>query len=393
MQLTLPLKTLKSMVDAVKEAVSKSPPQEILTNFRLEAKNDLFTITATDLKLWLIRREDSDSIKEEGAIALNAKRFSDAVKSLNGEEVLIKVSEGIATIKCGKSKISLPTISADSYPSTPKITDADTFAIATDILRDGIVATLKLVSNDETKPALTGVNLAEYDEIIDGEDDPTRFLSFTATDGCRGSCIRFVHPELSEKLINATIPARSLKEVLHITQAETEVRLASNHIWFYSHALTIISPLIAQPFPPVRSSLVNVRLKEMSGSVKCDRKELITSLKTVASLCEGEITSYLVDITIKGDELILVAEVAGVGRVEESLPCDVGVSGFAARFNIKYLQHILDTTKSKHIKLEVYEGTRPLVMVSPCDGVEQESFLTSVIMPKKFEEDEDDEED
>jgi DNA polymerase-3 subunit beta len=392
MHLTIPLKTLKSMVDAVKEAIPKSPPQEVLNNFRLEAKNGLFTITATDLKLWLIRREDCDTIKQEGAIALSAKRFSDAVKSLKGEEVSITVSEGVAKIKCSKSKINLPVVDANKYPSMPTSTFEQSFAIATDILREGLASTLKLVSNDETKAAFTGVNLSEFDEVLEGEDDSTHFLGFAATDGTRGSTIRFVHPKLGETDLNVTIPARSLKEIAHITQAETEVRLVNNHIWFDTHALTIISPLIAQPFPPLRSHLTAVRKAKQSGAVKCDRKELVDSLKTVSALCEGELVNYLTDITAKGDNLILVSD-EQVGRVEETLPCDVGMSGFSARFNIKYLQHILDTTRSKIVKLEVYEGARSLVMVSPCDGTDQESFLTSVVKPKPvIEEDEDDDE-
>jgi DNA polymerase-3 subunit beta len=392
MQLTIPLKTLKSMVDAVKEAIPKSPPQEVLTNFRLEAKNELFTITATDLKLWLVRREDCDTIKQEGAIALNAKRFSDMVKSFKGEDVSIKVSEGVAIIKCGKSKFNLPIVDAGKYPSMPKSISEQSFAIATDILREGLAATLKLVSNDETKAALTGVNLSEFDEVLEGEDDPTHFLGFAATDGSRGSTFRSIHPRLGETNLNVTVPARSLKEIAHITQAETEVRLVNNHIWFNTHALTIISPLIAQPFPPLRSHLTLVRKAKQSGAVKCDRKELVDSLKTVSALCEGELVNYLTDITVKDDNLVLVSD-EQVGRVEETLPCDIGMSGFSARFNIKYLQHILDTTRSKMVKLEVYEGTRSLVMVSPCDGTDQESFLTSVVKPKPIIEDEDDEED
>lgn len=392
MQLTIPLKTLKAMVDAVKEAIPKSPPQEVLTNFRLEAKNDLLTITATDLKLWLIRREDCNDIKEEGAIALNAKRFSDAVKSLKGEEVSIKVSAGIATIKCGKSKFSLPVIEADKYPLAPKSVGERSFSIATDILRQGISATLKTVSTDETKSALLGVHIQEFDETLEGEDDPTHFLEFVSADGKRGSRFTVVSPFLSG--LNTTVPTRTLKEVEHITQAQTEMILLNGHIRFDTHSLTIISPLIEQPFPPIGSMLAHLRKQKLSGTIKCDRKELVESLKRVNTLSEGDIYEQRVDMLIEGEELKFFSEIAGVGNVEESMLCDVGSGSFRSLFNPKYLLTILDTIRSRYVKLEAYSGAQQCMFVSPCDGTDHETFLMAIAETKRFKpEDKDDEED
>ena len=391
MQLTIPLKTLRSMVDAVKEAIPKSPPQEVLNNFRLEAKNELFTITATDLKLWLVRREDCDTIKQEGAIALNAKRFSDMVKSLKGEEVSINASKGVALVKCGKSKFNLPVIDANNYPLMPKPSEGKTFAIATDILHEGISATLKTVSTDDTKPMIQGVHIHEFDETLEDEDEPTHFLSFTAADGSRGSVFKVVSPVLASLAV--TIPTRTLKEVEHITQAETEVSLVNGHIWFNSRSLTIISPTIQQSYPPLRMMLAKMRKQEMSGSVKCDRKELIESLKRVNTLSEGDIYEQKVDMAIEGEELKFFSEIAGVGNVEESMVCDVGTGSFRSLFNPKYLLLILDTTKSKYVKLETYEGAQRCLFVSPCDGTDHETYLMAKVEIKRFKPEEDDDED
>jgi DNA polymerase-3 subunit beta len=391
MYLTLPLKTLKSMVDALKDNIPKSPPQEVLTNFKLEAKNDLLTITATDLKLWLIRREDCNNIKEEGAIALNAKRFSDAVKSLAGEDVEIKVSNAIATIKCGKSKFQLPVIDANKYPATPRNTDAQSFAIATDILREGFAATLKTVSSDETKQALLGVHLEEIDEVLEGEDDPTHFLCFVSADGKRGSIFKAIAPFLGG--VDITIPTKAVKEVEHITQAELEISLINNHIRIESHSLTIVAPLITQKFPPIRNMLSSLRKQKLSGSVKCDRKELLESIKRVNSLSEGDVLFQSVDIFIEQDGLRMISTVEGVGLVEESMSCDIGSGKFRSLFNPKYLQCILDTTRAKHVKLEAYDGPQRCVFITPCDDKYHETFLMAKVDMNKQAEDDDDEDD
>lgn len=390
MYLTIPLKTLKSMVDALKDNIPKSPAQEVLTNFKLEAKDDLLTITSTDLKLWLIRREDCDHIKEEGAIALNAKRFSDAVKSLAGEDVEIKTTGAIATIKCGKSKFQLPVVDAGKYPDTPKNAEGKSFVIATDILHEGIRATLKMVSTDETKPLLMGVHICEYDELLEGEDTPTHFLSFTGADSPRGSIIRFALPSTLANL-DIAVSTKALKEVEHIKDAETYISLLNGYIWFDSYSLAIACPLISQKYPPVRSLIRDIRKGKKTGSVRCDRKELVTSLKRVAALSEGDIYSYLTDITVEDDNLKLVTDEGGIGRVEELFPCDVGSSGFKATFNIKYLQHILDTTKAKYVKLEVFDGARSCVLVTPCDGTDHEAFVMAVVRVGRILEDDDDE--
>lgn len=391
MHLIIPLKTLKSMVDALKDNIPKSPHQEVLSNFLLVAKNDLLTMTVTDLRLWIIRREDCPNIKTEGAIALNAKRFTDTVKSLAGEDVEIKVSGASAVIKCGKSKFNLPVISEANYPSPPKSDEAKTFTVSTEIMKSGIAATLKTVSDDPTKPILMGVNIREYDETLEDEDEPTHFLEFISTDAKRGSLYRVAIAPLAG--LNNTIPTRTLKEIEHITQNEIEVQCTGNYIWFITRSLTIISPFVDGKYAPVRTMMPTLKGQDKTGSVKCDRKELVKSLGTVASLCGGDIHEYTTDIAIEQDEMVFVSQVKGAGTVEERLPCDVSALGFESRFNIKYLQHILDTIKSKYVKLEAYSGRQPCVLIYPCDGTDHETFLMAAPKPKKFTEVDNDEED
>ena len=166
-----------------------------------------------------------------------------------------------------------------------------------------------------------------------------------------------------------------------------------NHIWFNSHSLTIISTLIGQKFPPLRSMMTQLQKQKLSGSVKCDRKELAASIKRVNSLSEGDIYTQVVDITIEGDEMKLASDIGGVGGVEESLSCDVGSGTFRSLFNPKYLLHILDTTRAKYVKLEAYEGSNRCVFITPCDGTDHQTFLMAKVdmrKPAKVEDDDDD---
>jgi DNA polymerase-3 subunit beta len=382
MQLIISLKKLKLMVAAAEKAIAKPAPLEILNNFKLAAKNDLFSITATDLKLWLIGREDCNTIKEEGEVALNAKRLSDVVKSLRGEEVSIKVSQGAAVIKCGKSKFSLPTISASEYPSMPEISQERAFAIPTALLHQGISATLKTVSDNITKPALQGVHIYEFDETLEGEDDPTHFLAFVSADGSRGSYFKVVSPPLAS--LAATIPTRTLREVEYITQAETEITITNGRICFLTHSLIVASPLIQQPYPPVSKTLLQLRKQKMSGSIKCDRKELIESLKRVNTLSDSDIYDQRVDMLIEGEELKFFSEIADVGNVEESMICNTGSGSFRSLFNPKYLLLILDTISSKQVKLEAYEGVQRCLFASSCDGTDHETFLMAIAEIKRY---------
>jgi DNA polymerase III sliding clamp (beta) subunit (PCNA family) len=131
----------------------------------------------------------------------------------------------------------------------------------------------------------------------------------------------------------------------------------------------------------------------MSGSVKCDRQDLIESLKRVNILSsEGEIYEQKVDMLFEGEELKFFSERDGIGKVEESMICDVGAGKFRSLFNPKYLLLILDTTKAKQVKLEAYDGQQRCIFVSPCDGTDHETYLMAKVeinRPKVEDDDED----
>ena len=95
---------LLSGINTVSKAVATKTVKPILECILLEAKNGELKLTANNLNLGIETYIDC-TIIEEGTIALNSKLFSDIIRKLPNEDILIQEDEsGSVVIKTSFSK-------------------------------------------------------------------------------------------------------------------------------------------------------------------------------------------------------------------------------------------------------------------------------------------------
>lgn len=105
MKVTLKTAQLQDMCDIVSRFVSKHSTLPILENVYIKGMGDQLVMRATDMEKY-VNITIGAPIESEGALTVNAKMFTDFIKTLDDEHVTL-------TIDTTKDKLSIKTTSDD----------------------------------------------------------------------------------------------------------------------------------------------------------------------------------------------------------------------------------------------------------------------------------------
>ncbi len=210
MKLTCNKDALIDRINIVSKAVSSRTTLPVLECILLTADSKTLTLTGSDLEIGIKSSPISASVEKEGAVAIEAKLFSEIVRRLNGEDVTIDTNGNEAVIKCGFSEFTLMTQPAEDFPALPEVEKEFSYKISQPVLRDMINSTIFSVALDESKPFLTG-------ELIEFKANKTNVVS---VDGFRIS-YRMVNAENSKEN-KVIVPAKTMREISRILSVEEE---------------------------------------------------------------------------------------------------------------------------------------------------------------------------
>src|SRR5690554_6182395 len=143
---------LLKQLQAVNGASSSSTVLPILENFLFEIKDNVLTISATDLQTSMVTFLQVES-KEEGRIAVPAKILLDTLKTLPDQPIAFTVDQATSAIEisAGDGKYKLSGENADDFPKIPVVENAASVTILASVLAESINKTIFAVSNEDRK--------------------------------------------------------------------------------------------------------------------------------------------------------------------------------------------------------------------------------------------------
>src|SRR5690606_491223 len=115
-------------------------------------------ISATDLQTRMVTSLQMEA-KAEGRVAMPSKILIETFKTLPDQPVASSVDTNTWAIEisAGDGKYKLSGENADDFPKIPVVENVSTVALEASILSEAINKTLFAVSNDELRPAMSGV--------------------------------------------------------------------------------------------------------------------------------------------------------------------------------------------------------------------------------------------
>jgi DNA polymerase III subunit beta len=358
---------LLKQLASISGVITTNPVVPILENFLFEISDSTLTITASDLQTSMINELPVEA-KEKGNIAVPAKILIETLRNLPEQPVTFTIDENTYSIEISSDngRYKLSGENATDFPRVPAVKNGYSLEMSTEILSSAIHNTIFAASNDELRPAMTGV----YFNITDTN------TTFVATDGHR--LIRYRRVDVAADMDNSIIiPKKALnllKSTLPTDDTVVKIDFNASNAFFSFNNIKMICRLIDERFPDYENAIpVNNNSK-----LVIDRHELLSSLKRISIYANK--TTNQVRLRITGSELQISAEDLDFSNeANERLACDYEGEDMEIGFNAKFLIEMLNNIHSKNITLLLSAPNRAGLIV-PEDKAENEDILM-LVMP------------
>lgn len=358
---------LLKQLSAINGVVTTNPVVPILENFLFEIKSGKLTVTASDLQTSMITELDVEA-REDGNIAVPAKILIETLKNLPEQPVTFSIDQDTYSIEISSDngRYKLAGENATDFPKIPSVTNATAVDMSTEILSSAISNTIFATSNDELRPAMTGVyiNLS------------TTNTTFVATDGHR--LVRYRRVDVASKDdASIIIPRKALnllKSTLPSENVPVTVEFNSSNAYFKFNNTKMICRLIDERFPDYE----NVIPVDNPNHMTIDRLEFLGSLRRIAIYANK--TTHQVRLKLTGSELQISAEDLDFSNeANERLSCDHDGEDIEIGFNARFLVEMLNNLSSKEVTLKFSAPNRAGLIV-PSDKGDNEDILM-LVMP------------
>ncbi|WP_203640143.1 MULTISPECIES: DNA polymerase III subunit beta [Levilactobacillus] len=360
----------------VSRAISSKTTIPILTGLKIVASDAGLLLTGSNADIsieTLIRADDPDiglSIDEPGSIVLTARFFSEIVKRLPEKEMTVEVKDGFQTeITSGAAAFNINGQDANNYPHLPEIDAADSVVLSGAVFKELIGQTVIAVSNQESRPILTGVH------FVLSED---QFLA-VATDSHRLSQRQIALPTHSDATFDVIIPGKSLTELSRMIgddKADVKMQFSENQVLFLLGDTSFYSRLLEGNYPDT-SRLIP---KEASTTVEFEAPELLSAVER-ASLLSHESRNNVVKLTLTpaDNQVTIFSNSPDVGNVEEELaPKALDGEDLEISFNPDYMKDALRSFGQSTIRVAFTSALRPFTLVPTEDTSNFIQLITPV---------------
>jgi DNA polymerase-3 subunit beta len=359
--------SLLKQLNHINGVITTNPVVPVLENFLFEINSGQLTITASDLQTSMITALEVEA-KDNGKIAVPAKILMETLRRLPEQPVTFSIDEDTNAVEISSDNghYKLSGENASDFPKIPEVSGGYSVDISSDALAHAISNTIFATSNDELRPAMTGV----YINLSDSN------TTFVATDGHR--LIRYRRVDVTaDENHSIIIPRKALnllKTTLPSENSNVTIDFNPSNAFFQFDSIKMICRLIDERFPDYD----NVIPVDNENLVTISRTELLNSLSRIAIYANR--TTNQVRLKIVGSELQISAEDLDFSNeANERLSCEHEGDDIEIGFNARFLIEMLNHLDSDDIVLQLSEPNRAGLII-PKEKVDSEDILM-LVMP------------
>lgn len=352
-------------VGIVSKAVPSKTTMPILECILIDATMDIIKLTANDMELG-IQTEIEGEIINHGMIAIDAKIFSEIVRKLPDNEIVIETNDNFQMmITCEKAKFDISGKSGEDFSYLPIIEKNETVTISQFTLKEIIRQTIFSIADNESNKLMTG-------ELLEIKNNILRIVSL---DGHRISIRKIeLKDECPDRKI--VVPGKTLIEVSKILSGEMESQVCmyftNNHIVFEFDQTVVVSRLIEGEYFKIDQMLSS----DYETKVKINKKELLNCIDRATLLVkEGDKKPIIINI---GDELMELKIKSQLGSMNEEIFITKEGKDLMIGFNPKFLIDALRVIDDEEVDLYLMNAKAPCFIKD-----ESESYIY-LILPVNF---------
>jgi len=358
---------LLNQLKLISGVISSNTVLPILEDYLFKIDNGLLTVSATDLETSMSTTMEIQST-ENGLVAIPAKILNETLQSLPDQPLTIDINDDNFAIEItsDKGKYKLNGENGEDYPKIPIAEDAKSVNISAMLLSDVINKSLFAVSNDELRPAMTGIN---FNFNKDG-------ATFTATDAHR--MVRYKHFDTKfDEEVDFIVPKKAtqlLKNAIANMESSVKISFNSSNAFFKLDNLEMICRLIDAKFPDVNPVIP----KDNPNILTINTKELQNSIRRISIYANK--STHQVKLKIAGNELHCSAEDLDFSNAaSERLQCEYNGEDLQIGFNAKFFNELLGVIDSENVNIKLSTPSRAGLVLP--DNIEESTDILMLIMP------------
>lgn len=347
------------------KAVPSKTTMTILECILIDASAGQIKFTANDMELGIETIVDG-RIESRGIIALDAKLFSDIIRKLPDNDVVIESDEKLNTlITCEKAKFTIMGKEGEDFSKLPMIEKNDPICLSQFTLKEVIRQTIFSIAANDTNKMMTG----ELFEINENE------LKVVSLDGHR-IAIRKIELKDSYDSKKVVVPGKTLIEVSKILSGETEdivkIYFTQNHIMFEFDHTIVVSRLIEGSYFRIDQMLSS----DYETKVTINKKEMLDCIDRATLLVkEGDKKPIILNIT---DEMMELKINSQIGSMDEVIDIQKEGKDILIGFNPKFLIDALRVIDDERIDI-YYVNSK-----APCFIRDENQTYIYLILPVNF---------
>lgn len=355
---------LKSVNISLKAVPSKTT-MPILECILIDASASEIKFTTNDMELG-IETKVKGIIEEKGIIALDAKIFSDIIRKLPDNDVIIQTDANLnTTITCEKAKFTIPGKEGDDFAYLPVIEKNEGIELSQFTLKEVIRQTIFSIAANENNKLMTG----ELFEI------KNNILKVVSLDGHR-IAIRKIELKESYSDKKVVVPGKTLNEISKILSGEVEdlvqIFFTDNHIVFEFDGTIVVSRLIEGEYFRIDQMLSS----DYETKVCINKREFLDCIDR-ATLFVKESDKKPIIINIE-DESMQLSINSQIGSMKEDIDIEKEGKDIMIGFNPKFLIDALKVIDDEQISIFLVNPKAPCFIKD-----ENESYIY-LILPVNF---------
>ena len=333
-------------VNIVSKAVPTRTTMAILECILIDASSDEIKLIANDMELGIETMIDGE-IVENGIIALDAKIFSEIVRKLPDNEVVIETDSSFKTvITCEKSKFNIIGKSGEDFSYLPSIERIDSIIISQFTLKEVVRQTIFSIADNDNNKLMTG-------ELFEIDGDTLKVVSL---DGHRIS-IRKIELKNSYPSRKVVVPGKTLNEVSKILSGDADkdvsIFFTGKHIVFEFDQTTVVSRLIEGEYFKIDQMLSS----DYETKVTINKKELLDCIDRATLLVkEGDKKPIIINIT---DGMMELKINSTVGSMNEEIDIVKQGKDLMIGFNPKFMIDALKVIDDEEIDIYLVNPKAP----------------------------------
>lgn len=361
MKITVNTKAFSKALKEVNAIIASNPILPILECFLLEVTNDSITIKGSNLAVFYSVKMGASS-DTTGAIAVPAKLLTDTVSNLSSEEITLITNDVGLEIKSGRGKYKCAILDSQDFPKPNSDETTTSFIVCGEDFVKAFNNVSYAASNDDMRPAMTGVFVEAKDRTINFVSTDAHILAIQSLNFDADDDLSFIVPKSGLSLLKhyETYPEISVstnKSNLVVSTPERELNIR----------------LIDARFPNYQAVIPTT-----DKTLTVATASLISALKVLNSYA-NQLSSKCI-FAIKDNALTISTADYDLGReATETLPCNFTGNTFTIGFNIKHLLKVLGHIDTENVVFELSEPYQAGI-IHPDNNLEYQVLVMPIVI-------------